>query len=252
MVSALPEAGCGVSAPIHLISFKLFHLSGCNFAVALRKSEALLLSEGQFSFLLCGGISALIFCHQSLLMGWFFYCFKLPVLSYLMGILNLSSSRQSSRKQQQDAAWLACSGAPRIITVQTSKQTLVLCMPVLFWENWDGSRASQQSYVPVIPTETPVKILRCYHFSFESMKWITWLFFLLQFSEKSIVQVKWVSVSIHQSVWHHCYHLLQRWADCFSSLLLNFSSPHVPYLLFRVKQRFLESIFLFVYSGWWK
>lgn len=65
MVSALTETGCGVSVLIHLFSFKLFqnNILGCNFAVTLRKFKAVLLSEGQFPFLLCGGISALVFCH---------------------------------------------------------------------------------------------------------------------------------------------------------------------------------------------
>lgn len=76
----ISRSSCGVSALIHLISFKLFqnNLLACNIAVALRKFKAVLLSEGLFPFLLCDGISALIFCHQNLVMGWYF-----TVLSYL-------------------------------------------------------------------------------------------------------------------------------------------------------------------------
>lgn len=74
MVNALTEAGCGISALIHLISSKLFqnNLLECDFALTLSKFKAVLLLEGQFPFLLCGGISALTFCHWSLLMGCFF------------------------------------------------------------------------------------------------------------------------------------------------------------------------------------
>lgn len=98
MVSALPEVCSGISSLIHLISFKLVqnNLLDCNFAVALRKFRAVVLSEGQFSSLLCGGISALIFFDRLSLEptdGMVFYCVKLPVLSYLVGILDLSNSQ---------------------------------------------------------------------------------------------------------------------------------------------------------------
>lgn len=58
---------------------------GCDFAVTLRNLKVVLLSEGQFSPLLPGGISALIFFDRlspeptdSIV----FYCIKPPVLLY--------------------------------------------------------------------------------------------------------------------------------------------------------------------------
>lgn len=87
-----------------------------------------------------------------------------------------------------EAAWLCLQCRPQgnnSPNAQTASGFVCACF-VLAELGWTQSEPAW-GCSPVIPTET---ILRCYCCSFESMKYVTWLFLLLQFSAKSVVQVE--------------------------------------------------------------